>query len=103
MPVAPTHPPILLFCSKLTCSLAPIPADLSAGGPRHYDPGVYTKQREELMAILPDSQEELPPRRMLDSFDSAVIPLGSDPVLRDRSDMPTQEGLSLDLLVQPKI
>ena len=31
------------------------------------------------------SQAELPPRRMADSMDSASIPLGSDPQLRDRS------------------
>ena len=30
------------------------------------------------------SQKELPARRMADSFDSAAIPLGSDPQLRDR-------------------
>ena len=35
----------------------------SQGGPRHYDPGVYNQQREQLMAILPKSQQELPPRR----------------------------------------
>lgn len=69
------------------------------GGPRHYDPGVYTRQREELMAILPDSQEELPPRRMLDSFDSAVIPLGSDPVLRDRYLNP-QGGVRIGRLLE---
>ena len=84
---------------------------LPSGGPRHYDPGVYNQQREQLMAILPQSQQELPPRRweissnfdkgrsaqlqdwtfeckyffrMIDSFDSAIIPLGSDAVLRDR-------------------
>jgi acyl-coenzyme A thioesterase 9 len=45
---------------------------------------VYQRQREDLMAILPESQESLPPRRMLDSHDSAIIPLGSDPLLRDR-------------------
>ena len=36
---------------------------LPSGGPRHYDPGVYNQQREQLMAILPQSQQELPPRR----------------------------------------
>ena len=30
------------------------------------------------------SQKELPARRMADSLDSAAIPLGSDPQLRDR-------------------
>jgi len=69
------------------------------GGPRHYDPGVYTKQREELMAILPESQEELPPRRMLDSYDSAIIPLGSDPVLRDRYLNP-QGGVRIGRLLE---
>ena len=36
---------------------------LTSGGPRHYDPDVYNQQREQLMAILPQSQKELPPRR----------------------------------------
>jgi len=53
-------------------------------GPKEFDPKQYTKAREELMSILPESQEELPPRRMSDSYDAAVIPLGSDPSLRDR-------------------
>ena len=30
------------------------------------------------------SQNDLPPRQMLDSYDIAVIPLGSDPKLRNR-------------------
>lgn len=54
------------------------------GGPRHYDPDLYNKMREELMGILPVSQDELPPRRMLDSYDAAIIPLGSNRSLRDR-------------------
>ena len=33
---------------------------------------------------LTRSQKELPARRMADSLDSAAIPLGSDPQLRDR-------------------
>merc|ERR1719300_1707115 len=39
--------------------------------------------REELLKILPKCQDELPPRRMLDSYDSAIIPIASDPSLRD--------------------
>ena len=54
------------------------------GGPSTYDPDLYNKMREELVDILPNSQSELPARRMLDSFDSAIIPLGSDYSLRDR-------------------
>ena len=34
--------------------------------------------------MLTRSQKELPARRMADSLDSAAIPLGSDPQLRDR-------------------
>ena len=40
--------------------------------------------REELVDILPKCQSELPARRMIDSYDSAIIPIGSDPTLRDR-------------------
>jgi len=54
------------------------------GGPSTYDPELYNKRREELVDILPKSQSELPARKMLDSYDSAIIPLGSDPSLRDR-------------------
>ena len=54
------------------------------GGPSNYDPELYNKMREELVDILPKSQSELPTRSMLDSYDSAIIPLGSDPSLRDR-------------------
>ena len=32
------------------------------GGPSNYDPQLYDRQREELLAILPTSQEQLPPR-----------------------------------------
>lgn len=54
------------------------------GGPRYYDPAKYNKAREELLSILPKSQDELPPRKMSDSYDAAVIPIGSDRILRDR-------------------
>ena len=54
------------------------------GEPRHYDPRSYHKMREALVSILPESQAELPPRRMVDSYDAVTIPLGSDKQLRDR-------------------
>ena len=54
------------------------------GGPKTYDPDLFNKQREALMSQLPKSQDELPGRRMLDSYDEAVIPLGTDAKLRDR-------------------
>ncbi len=54
------------------------------GGPSTYDPKVYQRQREKLISMVPSSQTELPPRRMQDSFDQAIIPLGSDSQLRDR-------------------
>ena len=38
----------------------------------------------ELMKLLPSSQDELPVRKMVDSFDHAVIPLGQDLTLRDK-------------------
>ena len=52
------------------------------GGPKNYDPNLYQKKREELLKILPTDQSQLPPRRMIDSYDSAIIPIASDPVLR---------------------
>ena len=52
------------------------------GGPSNYDPDLYNKKREELLKILPTDQAQLPPRRMLDSFDSAIIPIASDLSLR---------------------
>jgi len=54
------------------------------GGPSNYDPDLYNKKREELLKILPTEQAQLPPRRMIDSFDSAIIPIASDPSLKDR-------------------
>jgi len=54
------------------------------GGPNIYDPKKYVAMRGKLVDSLPSSQDELPARRMLDSYDMAVIPLGSDPKLRDR-------------------
>ena len=54
------------------------------GGPSNYDPDLYNKKREELLKILPKSQAELPARRMLDSYDSAIIPIASDSSLKDQ-------------------
>ena len=54
------------------------------GGPSTYDPDLYNKQREKLLKILPTDQSQLPPRRMKDSFDAAIIPIASDPSLRVR-------------------
>ena len=36
------------------------------------------------MKLLPSSQDELPYRKMSDSFDHAIIPLGQDLTLRDK-------------------
>ncbi|XP_065560986.1 acyl-coenzyme A thioesterase 9, mitochondrial-like isoform X2 [Artemia franciscana] len=41
-------------------------------------------EREHLLQILPKKQSELPSRRMLDSYDSAIVPLASDIYLRER-------------------
>ena len=54
------------------------------GGPTSYDPELYKRQREKLIDLVPKSQEELVPRHMIDSFDQAIIPLGTDAKLRDR-------------------
>jgi len=62
-------------------TIAEVVATLSQdiiGGPTSYDPDLYNKKRAELLKILPESQEELPGRRMLDSYDSAIIPIASD-------------------------
>ena len=48
------------------------------------DPELYKRQREKLIDLVPKSQEELVPRHMIDSFDQAIIPLGTDAKLRDR-------------------
>ena len=40
--------------------------------------------RQTLVKYVPQSQDDLPPRKMIDSFDSAIIPLGSDKKIRDR-------------------
>ncbi|XP_042867568.1 acyl-coenzyme A thioesterase 9, mitochondrial-like isoform X2 [Penaeus japonicus] len=40
--------------------------------------------RSFLLELLPKSQDELPPRSMKDSFDSAIIPLGSEVRLREK-------------------
>ena len=54
------------------------------GGPTTYDPQEYDRRRQELVKYVPASQDDLPPRKMIDSFDSAIIPLGSDKKIRDR-------------------
>ena len=41
-------------------------------------------RRQELTKYVPSSQDDLPTRRMLDSYDSTIIPLGSDKHVRDR-------------------
>ncbi|XP_050699607.1 acyl-coenzyme A thioesterase 9, mitochondrial-like isoform X1 [Eriocheir sinensis] len=40
--------------------------------------------RSHLLKLLPQSQEELPPRTMKDSWDAAIIPLGSEKRLREK-------------------
>ena len=53
------------------------------GGQSNYDPGLEsTMKKEDLLKFLPTDQSQLPPRRMEDSFDSAIIPLASDAELR---------------------
>ena len=54
------------------------------GGPTTYDPKEYNQRRQKLLEYVPSSQDELPPRKMMDSFDSALIPLGSNKKIRDR-------------------
>ena len=42
------------------------------------------QSREYLLQYAPKSMDELPPRKMQDSFTSAIIPLGSDCSLQDK-------------------
>ncbi|XP_036603406.1 acyl-coenzyme A thioesterase 9, mitochondrial [Trichosurus vulpecula] len=42
------------------------------------------EERKLLHSLLPKSQKELPPRRMKDSYIEAVLPLGSQPMLREK-------------------
>ena len=42
------------------------------------------KSRDHLLQYLPQSQDELPIRKMSDSFDSAIIPLRSNLELQER-------------------
>lgn len=52
------------------------------GIPRGYQ--TVPQSREHLLKYLPTSQDELPPRRMRDSFDSAIIPLSKDLQLQEK-------------------
>ena len=56
--------------------------DKLLGGPQTYDPNLYHKKREDLLKILPTDQSQLPPRRMIDSYDAAIIPIASNPLLK---------------------
>ena len=70
-----------------TKNISQVIEDLSAsviGGPTSYDPHEYNRRRQELLKYVPSSQNDLPVRRMLDSYDSAIIPLASNKLLRDR-------------------
>lgn len=42
------------------------------------------KRRQELMELLPGKDDALPPRRIEDSFVSAIVPLRSNPKIRER-------------------
>lgn len=84
-------------CSKQSCLLIPrshpkyktmaeVVATLSQDiipGPRNYEPDLHNKMRTDLLKMLPESQDELPHRSMLDSYDSAIIPIASDTTVRD--------------------
>ena len=45
-------------------------------GTSSYNPEEFKKRRLELAKYTPSNQDDLPVRRMLDSYDSAIIPLG---------------------------
>ncbi|KAG8231076.1 hypothetical protein J437_LFUL010702 [Ladona fulva] len=44
----------------------------------------FKSQRDHLLDLLPKSRSELPVRRMQDSYDSTLIPLGKDLALQER-------------------
>ena len=44
----------------------------------------YKDERKSLMDLLPRDRSELPPRKMSDSFVTAIVPLKTDLGLRDR-------------------
>ena len=46
-------------------------------GTSSYNPEEFKKRRLELAKYTPSNQDDLPVRRMLDSYDSAIIPLGN--------------------------
>ena len=54
------------------------------GASKNFDPKLYNWWQEKLLKILPTDQSQLPARRMLDSFDSAIIPVASDPEFREK-------------------
>ena len=78
--LTPTTTPTYKTISDVVSTLS---HDIIAGVPKNYDPELFEKKRSELMKILPESQEELPSRRMLDSYDCVIIPIASDTALRD--------------------
>jgi len=74
-------------CDSKLNNISQVIQNLSAsviGGPTSYNPEEYKRRRQELLKYVPNSQDDLPNRRMLDSYDSAIIPLGSDKLVRDR-------------------
>ena len=54
------------------------------GASKNFDPKFYDWWQEKLLKILPTDQSQLPARRMLDSFDSAIIPVASDLEFREK-------------------
>jgi len=54
------------------------------GASKKYVAGGQQQGREYLYKYLPSTQDELPARRMADSYDTAIIPLSSDLDLREK-------------------
>ena len=77
--LTPSDPPEHRTLAEVVWALSGI-----IGGPSTYDQDLYNKRRQELVDILPAKQDDLSIRRMLDSYDSAIIPIVSDPSLRER-------------------
>ncbi len=48
-----------------------------------FDPETFAAERKRLLAVLPEKQEDLPRRTQRDSYEEVVLPLGSDPRLRE--------------------
>ncbi|GAB6025161.1 Acyl-coenzyme A thioesterase 9, mitochondrial [Chamberlinius hualienensis] len=55
---------------------------IRVGGQKFWKPNEY--DRSNLLDMLPNSQNELPPRKMMDSYEEVIIPLAENELLREK-------------------